>query len=109
MDYESDDSMFVEQKVPITMICKKLNLAQILPRIIIFSRAYINTKATEGFNLKVELTVEFFLRLLCMNNILFKKTQVVKDVLIAVLDFVHVEHCDSLTQLRRVEKLWAKN
>ena len=69
----------------------KLSLTQILSRIIILSRAYINSKSNVGFNLKAELTMEFFLRLLCMNNKIFKKTQIVKNVLIAVLDFVYVE------------------
>ena len=44
-----------------------------------------------------------------MNNKLFKKTAIVKEVLLAVLDFIRVESSDSLKQLRQVEKQWTKN
>lgn len=84
-------------------------MAQIVSRIILLSKAYLKTKSTEGFRMKSELTVVFFQRLLRMNNQLFGKTQIVKDVLLAALDFTQVEQCDSLAQLRSVEKQWAKN
>ena len=70
------------------MICNSLNLTQILSRILILSRAYINTTSSDNFKIKTELTVEFLLRLLCINIKLFKKTQIVKDVLIPTLEFV---------------------
>lgn len=44
-----------------------------------------------------------------MNKKLFKKTQIVKDVMLPVLDYISLETCDSLKQLRQVEKKWVKN
>jgi len=44
-----------------------------------------------------------------MNNNLFKKTAIVKEVLVAVLDFIRVESSDSLKQLHQVEKQWTRN
>ena len=62
----------------------------------LLSRGYINKKAVEGFKLKIELSVVFFQRLLQMNKKLFKKTQIVKDVMLPLLDYVSIESCDSL-------------
>ena len=84
-----------------------MKILNVIPTML--SRGYINKKAMEGFKLKTELSVVFFVRLLKMNKKLFKKTQVVKDVMLPVLDYVSLETCDSLKQLRQVEKLWITN
>ena len=84
-----------------------MKILNVIPTML--SRGYINKKAMDGFKLKTELSVVFFVRLLKMNKKLFKKTQVVKDVMLPVLDYVSLETCDSLKQLRQVEKLWITN
>ena len=91
-------------------ICGSLDFVKILNVIpTMLSRGYINKKAMDGFKLKTELSVVFFIRLLKMNKKLFKKTQIVKEVFMPVLDYISLETCDSLPQLRKIESLWAKN
>ena len=88
-------------------ICASLPYVKILgvfPTLL--SRRYISD--TFGLKMRTELSVVFFQRLLLMHKKLFKKTQIVKDVMIPVLDFVSLETCDSLPQLRRVDKEWAR-
>lgn len=75
----------------------KLNFVKILTVMpTMLSRRYINNKTADDFKLKSELSVVFFHRLMRMNKKLFKKTQVVKDVMLPVLDYISLETCDSL-------------
>ena len=93
----SDDSLFQANKVAMEVICKSVNVQLLLNMVmVVLSRKYINEKAAKGFKLQTELTVVFFQRLLLMNQTFFKKTQVIKEVVLPALETVMFETCDSL-------------
>ena len=77
---------------------------------LLIGRSYINSSETASrFRLKKELTVVLLKRVLQMNIELFKRAEIVKEVIIPTLDFVAIENCDSLHLLNDIETLWIKN
>ena len=89
-------------------VCISVDLVQMCRVVmILLSRKYVNDNTGEGgLKLKTEFSILFFQRLLRMNRDLFKKTQIVKDVITSVLEVVCLESCDYLDQLKQVEKQW---
>ena len=92
------------KKIRMKEISKNLDSTLILQRcLMLLQRSYINPRDMHEqhavFKLKQELTVVFLARLLKLNNESFKKTQVVKDVIVPILEYIGLEHCDNLDQL----------
>ena len=92
------------KKIKMTEINKNLDTTLILHRcLMVLQRSYINPRDMHEqqavFKMKQELTVVFLARLLKLNNESFKKTQIVKDVIVPILEHIGLEDCDNLDQL----------
>lgn len=61
------------------------------------------------FQMKDELSVTFFIRLLSLNADTFKKVQIVKDVISPILDSIMLQNCEDLSQMRELQQLWTQN
>ena len=92
-------------------VCASVDFQQMCQILMLFlSRKFVNeNNAGSGFKLKSELSLIFFERLISMNTRLFKKTQIVKEVMTPLLESVSLDGCDSLEHLKRVIENWGRN
>lgn len=97
----SDDSEMPAAKVPFENIFKSLELA--LPSVVQVVLALVNkqfVKENGVFKLDLEMSSQFLIRLILLNQEEFKKVQIFKDVIIPIVEAIRVEQSDSLEQLR---------
>ena len=52
------------------------------------------------FKLELEMSSQFLIRMILLNQEEFKKVQIFKDVIIPIVEAIRVEQSDSLEQLR---------
>jgi hypothetical protein len=88
-------------KVPFEDIFKSLELA--LPSVVQVVLALVNkqfVKENGVFKLDLEMSSQFLIRMILLNQEEFKKVQIFKDVIIPIVEAIRVEQSDSLEQLR---------
>ena len=100
--------------VEVEKICEHLDANLILRGLLpCLQRAYINPKNEREqqaiFHMKRELTVVFLRRLLVLNLEHFKKTAVVKEIVLSILEETGIADCDSLPLLNNLQALWGQN
>lgn len=64
-------------------------------------------KKEEPANATKEPSVVLFNRLLQMNDKVFKKAIIVEKLILPILDYVYLEQCNNLKELRLMQKLWS--
>ena len=111
LSLDSDEQLRV---VEVEKICEHLDINRMLHGLLpCLQRAYINPKNEHAqraiYHMKHELSVEFLRRLLALNVEHFKKTAVVKEIVLPILEQTGIAQCDSLPLLNNLQLLWGQN